>query len=453
MRANRFAALVVVLLLISVAPAAAQDVRYRVVDLGQVDGTASVALGINDNGEVCGWNITTSHEQRAVKAGPNSPFQYVPGLENLFAIASAINANGDLAVDVQVSPWPYVVTRAMRYSSGTLEDLDSYVSGSTYSFSINSTRQVAGYTGWASAYVATPGSRLSYLGTFGGPQSFAYGVNDAGQVVGTAQVPGGAGHAFRYMPGIGKVDLNPANAAASDAQAINASGQVAGTMVVNGQSHAFRYADGVGVQDLGTGGGLHTLAYAINDKGQVVGDIRTAVWPHAFFYSDETGLVDLNARIDADSGWLLTHAYGINSRGEIVGEGLLGAQFTSRAFKLVPYVLDREPPVIASVSATPSVLWPPSGQMVPVEISVDVTDNADPSPACTISSVLSDGDSAADDAIVRGLLSLDLRAKRSGTTTDRVYTIGVACSDASGNRADASVTVAVPHDDRAGGLQ
>lgn len=453
MRATRLAASRFIVLTCVVSSAAAQDVRYRVVDLGQVDGTASVALGINDNGEVCGWNITTSHEQRAVKAGPNSPFRYVPGLENLFAVASAINANGDLAVDVQVSPWPYVATRAMRYSGGTLEDLDPYAPGNTYSFSINSTRQVVGYAGWASAYVATLGSGLFYMGTFGGPQSFAYGVNDAGQVAGTAQVPGGAAHAFRYTPGVGMVDLNPANVVASGAQAINASGQVAGTMVVNGQSHAFRYTDGAGVQDLGTGGGFHSLAYAINDKGQVVGDIRTSLWPRAFFYSDETGMVDLNTRIDTDSGWLLTHAYGINSRGEIVGDGLLGAQFTSRAFKLVPYTLDIVPPTIDAISADPSVLWPPNGQMVPVQVSVQVTDSVDPAPACAISSVLADGVTARDDAVVTGALSLDLRAKKSGASSDHIYTIWVACWDASGNRADANVTVVVPHDDRSGGVQ
>ncbi len=450
MRATRLAASLFAVFACTLSSAAAQEVRYHVVDLGQVDGTASVATGINDNGDVCGWNITTTHEQRAVTAGPNTPFRYVPGLENLFAVASAINATGDLAVDVQVSPWPYVMTRAMRYSDGTLADLDPWTGGSTYGSSINATGQVAGYTGGWAAYVATPNQPLSYLGTFGGPQSVAYGINDAGQVAGAAQVAAGIGHAFRYTPGIGKVDLNPPNAAVSDARAINASGQVAGTMVINRQSHAFRYTDGVGVQDLGTGGGLHTLAYAINDQGDVVGDIRTSVWPHAFIYSDGTGMLDLNTRIDAGSGWLLTHAYGINSRGEIVGEGLLRTQFTSRAFKLVPYVVDFTPPVVEAVTADPAVLWPPNGQLVPVQVSVQVTDNIDPAPVCTIANVLVDGWGAGDDAIVTGALSLELRAKRSGTSSDHTYTIGVACSDASGNRAYSSVNVVVPHDDRDG---
>jgi len=39
-----------------------------------------------------------------------------------------------------------------------------------------------------------------------------------------------------------------------------------------------------------------------------------------------------------------------------------------------------------------------------------------------------------------------LRAERSGLGTYRVYTITVACTDASGNTSTGTVTVKVPHD-------
>jgi probable HAF family extracellular repeat protein len=437
----------VIFVLLSGSAGFAQQIRYRVVDLGQADGTASVATAINDNGEVSGWIITQSHEQRAVKAWANTPFLYVPGLETQFAVANGINRNGDLAVNVQVSPWPNVVTRAMRYyaATTTLEDLDPTAPGNTYGFGINTTRSIAGYTGTWNAFFAMPGSALRYLGSFGGAQSVAYAVSDPNDVVvGWAQTSSGASHAFRFDGSM--VDLNPANATSSEARAINIWGQIAGSMVVNGGLRIFRYRDETGVQDLGAGTG-----HAINDKGQVVGDFRTAVWPHAFVYSDDTGLVDLNTVIDPASGWLLTHAYGINSRGEIVGEGLFGSQFTSRAFRLVPADLDLEPPKITAAAVGPAVLWPPNGQMVPVTITMEAIDDIDPAPVCSISTVSADGLNPFDDATITGPLSLLLRARRVAASADRVYTIGVGCRDAAGNVAGKNLTVIVPHDNGSGG--
>jgi hypothetical protein len=47
---------------------------------------------------------------------------------------------------------------------------------------------------------------------------------------------------------------------------------------------------------------------------------------------------------------------------------------------------------------------------------------------------------------ITGNLTLNLRAERSGTANGRIYTVGVACADASGNRSMKTVAVTVPHD-------
>ena len=104
------------------------------------------------------------------------------------------------------------------------------------------------------------------------------------------------------------------------------------------------------------------------------------------------------------------------------------------------------PPTIVAISATPDVLWPSSGRMISVTIDVTVTDDADPTPACQIHSVASNEPLEASDWIVTGPLSLDLRADRNGLGTGRVYSIVVACTNASGLSASAEVTVLVPHD-------
>ena len=106
------------------------------------------------------------------------------------------------------------------------------------------------------------------------------------------------------------------------------------------------------------------------------------------------------------------------------------------------------PPTISSLTATPNVLWPPNGKMVPVTIGVTVADDSDPAPACAITSVTGSEPLDVSDSTLTGPLSVSLRADRNGLGAGRVYSITVTCSNASQLSATAVVTVAVPHDQR-----
>src|SRR5262249_23683790 len=108
---------------------------------------------------------------------------------------------------------------------------------SSYSTAINQTGDVAGVeqnnTGVSHAILWH--NRLTTdLGTLGGPSSWAYGLNDVGQVVGQAET------------------------AAFD-------------MYGNHIAHAFLWQNGV-MTDLGTFGGDYSEAKGINNAGQVVGE-------------------------------------------------------------------------------------------------------------------------------------------------------------------------------------
>jgi hypothetical protein len=114
--------------------------------------------------------------------------------------------------------------------------------------------------------------------------------------------------------------------------------------------------------------------------------------------------------------------------------------------------IDAVPPVFESVRASPDVLWPPNHEMVPVTVTASVADAVDPSPITRILSVSSNeaadgsGDGHTDaDWQITGLLTVDLRAERSGKGSGRVYTITVESRDRSGNASIKTVTVAVPH--------
>lgn len=123
-------------------------------------------------------------------------------------------------------------------------------------------------------------------------------------------------------------------------------------------------------------------------------------------------------------------------------------------------VTDTTPPDL-SLSVSPAMLWPPNHKMIPIGISVAATDICDPNPVVELVLVeSSEGDlidtfdPAIDTTEVIGKKGNDiqlvdgqlyLRAERSGKSSGRVYTITYEATDASGNTATETATVAVPH--------
>lgn len=112
-------------------------------------------------------------------------------------------------------------------------------------------------------------------------------------------------------------------------------------------------------------------------------------------------------------------------------------------------VRDTTPPTIVSATANPSTLWPPNHKPVAVTLSVIASDLVDAHPTSHIVLVSSnqpingigDGNTTTDWTIT-GPLTLDLLSERTGGS-DRIYTITIATTDASGNTAYAAVTVTV----------
>jgi hypothetical protein len=91
--------------------------------------------------------------------------------------------------------------------------------------------------------------------------------------------------------------------------------------------------------------------------------------------------------------------------------------------------------------------------MVPVTLTVDVSDIRDATPSCRVISITSnepingkgDGNTSPDWRIIDNL-KVELRAERSRHGHGRVYTVTVRCLDDSGNSAMRNVLVPVSHD-------
>jgi probable HAF family extracellular repeat protein len=125
----------------------------------------------------------------------------------------------------------------------------------------------------------------------------------------------------------------------SFAYGVNIEGQVVGESVLTdaNNDHAVLWNSNQ-IQDLGLlSGGTISVATAINDVDQVVGYADYGAGEgstHAFVWSNFRGMQDLNDLIAKDSGWTLIQASGLNVYGQIVGVGVINNQ--EHAFLLSP---------------------------------------------------------------------------------------------------------------------
>jgi len=212
-------------------------------------------------------------------------------------------------------------TNGALWTSTGMTDLGA----NTAAMAINNSGQIAGGNGQA---ILISGGTTQDLGRLGGGSwSAAYGLNDAGEVVGSALVANGHFEGFTWTAQTDMVALGALGGMDSHATSVNASGQVTGAAALSsGYQHAVLYSNGQAL-DLGSLSGTNSYGYSINDSGVVVGysDVTGSADTHAFVYSGGV-MIDLNSLIPANSGWDLIAAYGINDAGQIVGSGLYDGQ-------------------------------------------------------------------------------------------------------------------------------
>lgn len=266
---------------------AAQQTRYKVIDIGTAGGPNSVSgaefvQSLDNKGRVAVCSET---------AVPNSNF---PNSSQLLS---------------PLSPDPLVV-HTSQWQNGQLADLGAlpgvnsscpdWISGNGLIVGPSENGTIDPLAGWpAIEAVLWRNGQLINLGTLGGNESYPISVNNRGQVAGAASNAIPDPMALNFFP-------------------------LSGT-----QTRPFLWQDGV-MQDLGTLGGPDGIAITVNNRGQVLG--ASLVSPNSF---EQHGFLWENGRMqdipDALGGTVVNPFY-LNNQGQAVGNATLPGDQTDHPF-------------------------------------------------------------------------------------------------------------------------
>lgn len=307
-----------------------------------------IPTGINDEGWVAGKIDGNYYSFPGVFAGRMRAI--TSGQVNTSAQSYAVNSpafpngSGEVVgsytyidpVDIKV-----VETHAFRFNAAfdaALTDLGKLAGGNaSAATAINANGSVVG---WAniqnpkgSGYVKRALLYPVTLGDFGifdgGIESWANGINDAGDIVGAFTKLDGTTQPFlRYASG--DVSLLPSIVSSYslakkiEAAAINNLGQIMiNITLAGGTPLAVLYQKDATWKELRLPNDISSRALGMNQAGQVVGwSLRGDAYRRAFLYDNDpvNPIIDLNTRLPANSppGLILQEANAINEYGEIV---------------------------------------------------------------------------------------------------------------------------------------
>jgi probable HAF family extracellular repeat protein len=304
-----------------------------------------IASGINNLGHITGYGVVA-------QTGEQHAFIYINGVYKDLGLLGYTSTDG-----YQINDSDQVAVDAfggsqggadvLLYANGTARPIGSLDGGFNYALGMNNLGDIVGEgrngEGGLIGF-AFVGGRFNDLTSLGILR--AYAINDSEAFVGVTSYYYGYHNYYQSLHGclyaggvltdLGSLTGDPTTNTA--AFGINNAGDIVGCSTgADGLLHAILYTNGA-MQDLGTFNGANTTAVAINSSGQIIGEQIDSygILPYgpSFLYQNGT-MTDLSNLIaSGGAGWSGLTAAGINAKGAIVGNGTYNGN--TQGFLLLP---------------------------------------------------------------------------------------------------------------------
>lgn len=324
--------------------------QYRIIDIGivQAGDTASQGFRVSAGGVAVG---------RSIRSGAAQAFSWtagggIVGLPNLSGRAYCVS-NGANDAGTVVGSCATTVFGSSRlptvWQNGAVAQLplpDGETVGDAND--VNASGIAVGSAGGGSLqraviYSGGIGTRITQTTSNGGFFTTAFGINDAGRVVGTGIDPSNAARNVGMVYDIGsgaafEVGALPGANGALAFDVGNAGHVVGSSMLNQGSGMPFIWTQGAGMTAIPLPAGTSQgSARGVNSSGWAVGT-ASSNFAIPFLY-DGANTYRLQDVIPANSGWDLSmntssSALGISDSGVIVGTGIFNGQ--TRAYAMVP---------------------------------------------------------------------------------------------------------------------
>jgi probable HAF family extracellular repeat protein len=315
--------------------------------------TISLSLELTAQVRASDHHRATHHKYKLIDLGSfGGPASYLPnGYDGILSNEGILSGWSNTATPDPYSPLcaspSCFVTHAFERRNGTLIDLGTLPGGSSSQASWTSGNGlIVGFSQDGNLDPLVPGFPEAHgvlwkhgaivdLGTFGGHESNATGVNSHEEISGFATNDiaddysligaGAQARAFLWKASAGLQDLGTLGGPDALALVINERGQIAGISYTNSIPNPvtgvptvdpFLWQNGI-MQNLGSLGGTNSNVTGLSDDGAVIGQSNLAgdLTFHPFLWTRKTGLQDLGT-LGGHTGttnW-------INNAGEIVGK-------------------------------------------------------------------------------------------------------------------------------------
>jgi probable HAF family extracellular repeat protein len=325
---------------------------YSIVDLGTLGGTFTLAIGINNSGQVTGLATTAGDAAVHTFLWQNGKMTDVGSLGGDFSEAALINDLGQAAGDSFTSGGEHhLATWSLQNGSVKITDR-GILPGATdmYGQGINDSGQLVGEADFADGTAHTiladkTGIHdLHNLVSLGGASDAAFAISGSGQIIGESDTAGPDSHAF-LLDKAGLHDLASPMGTWSEAFAINTSGQVSGNVGWDPDQHAsyrnFNFGSGIIISTPGfhnrafiySGGVVHPLEPLpgftesagpwLDDLGRVFGTSsdadRTSFSPTMWVNGKAISINSL--LVNPPAGASLKEVVWGNSQGQLTGYG------------------------------------------------------------------------------------------------------------------------------------